>query len=162
MRSARLLLLALVGLALPAGLALAVYATSANSLASPVSAARVPSVTLGQPTTPPATTQERADDSGRAAGRCDEPEHRSDPECGASGSTVPASPPRTTSDDGRVGGDDGSSPGRGRGRGRGRSGSGDSGSSGGSGSSDSSGGGSGSSGSSDDSGGGGSDSGDDD
>jgi hypothetical protein len=108
MSRARALLLALVGLALPVGLALGVYVASAGSLAA------VPSVVLVQPpekiarsapksTTSGATTTE-AEDEG-LPGKCRDPKHQLDPDCD----------PRSAADDdgssgqGSGGGDDDSS-----------------------------------------------------
>ncbi len=117
---------AAIGLLFPLGLAFAVYLASASSLEEPADAAFSTSQTIAQPTVrveraktqprPAATTTER-DETRR---RCDEPEHRSDPDCTGSAGTSAAEP-----------GDDGS--GRGRGGG-GSDGSGSSGSGSGSGS----------------------------
>ncbi len=112
MRRATAIAIAVVGLLFPLGLAFAVYVASAGSLAEPTGVAAVPAQPIAQPTatvplprgttervTTAATTVERDD----VSGKCDEPEHRSDPDC-------------TALDD------DGSGQGRGRGRGRGRGG----------------------------------------
>jgi hypothetical protein len=129
--------MAFVGLCLPLGLALAVYLTSARSLAAPPAIGTVPTqIAKASPKAPTTTSgAKRREDR---SGNCDEAEHASDPEC--SGGT-------TTS---------GGSSGSGDGSGSGSSGSGSSGSgsddSSGSGSSDSSGSGSGGSGSDDSSG----------
>ena len=88
----RALVLAVIGLALPVGLALAAYASSAGSLAAtPVvtpitgqlatpSKQPAPLTTSTQGTsTEETTTTETEDRSGSA--RCQEAEHRNDPEC---------------------------------------------------------------------------------
>jgi uncharacterized membrane protein YgcG len=82
----RLLVAAVAGLALPIGLALAVYVASAGTLAEPVEGTRLPSQTIARPsaTNPvanptagrPATTRERDE-----SGPCDEAEHADDPRC---------------------------------------------------------------------------------
>jgi hypothetical protein len=129
----RPLLLAFVGLCLPLGLALAVYLTSARSLAAPPPIGAVPTqIAKASPKAPTATS--KANKREDRSGNCDEAEHASGPEC--TGGTV-------TSGGGSSGSDDSS--------GSGSSGSGSSGSgsddSSGSGSSGSSGSGSGGSGS---------------
>jgi hypothetical protein len=129
----RPLLLAFVGLCLPLGLALAVYLTSARSLAAPPPIGAVPTqIAKASPKAPTATSKAKKRED--RSGNCDEAEHASDPEC--TGGTA-------TSGGGSTGSDDSS--------GSGSSGSGSSGSgsddSSGSGSSGSSGSGSGGSGS---------------
>jgi hypothetical protein len=129
--------MAFVGLCLPLGLALAVYLTSARSLAAPPAIGTVPTqIAKASPKAPTTTSgAKRREDR---PGNCDEAEHASDPECSGG----------TTTSGGSSGSDDAS--------GSGSSGSGSSGSgsddSSGSGSSDSSGSGSGGSGSDDSSG----------
>ena len=128
MQRIRPLLLAFVGLCLPLGLALAVYLTSARSLAAPPPIGAVPTqIAKASPKAP--TTTDKAKKREERSGNCDEAEHASDPEC--TGGT-------TTSGSGSSGSDDSS--------GTGSSGSGSDDSSG-SGSSGSSGSGSGGSGS---------------
>ena len=132
MKRTRPLLFAFAGLCLPLGLALAVYLTSARSLAAPPAIGTVPTqIAKASPKTP--TTTSRAKGREDTSGNCDEAEHASDPECSGG----------TTTSDGSSGSDDGS--------GSGSSGSGSDDSSG-SGSSGSSGSGSGGSGSDDSSG----------
>lgn len=101
MRSFRVLALAVLALALPIGLVTAVYVTSANSLASPTSAARVPTGAIAEPSTPPRTEEE--DDRGqrrRGSDRCAEPEHRGDPECRPPATTAaPDTPVQSGGDD---------------------------------------------------------------
>ena len=109
MRRTTVFVAAAVGLLFPLGLALAVYVASAASLDEPAGV-RVGSQPLGRvtvttdvrtataPTTTDATTTDHDDDR---SGKCDEPEHRSDPDC--------VGPGASTEDD----------SGRGRGRGRG-------------------------------------------
>lgn len=119
MRRASVLAAAAVGLLFPLGLALAVYAASAASLDEPAGV-RVGSQPLGRVTvttdvrTPsaPRTTEATTDRDDDRSGRCDEPEHRSDPDCVGAGATT--------------GEDDDSGRGRGRGRGGDDSGSDDS------------------------------------
>jgi hypothetical protein len=123
-----------VGLCLPLGLALAVYLTSARSLAAPPPIGAVPTqIAKASPKAPTATAKakEREDRSGN----CDEAEHASDPEC--NGGT-------TTSDGGSSGSDDASGSDDSSGSGSSGSGSDDSSGSGSSGSSGSGSGGSGS------------------
>lgn len=76
----RLLALLLVGLAFPTGLGLAVYVASGSTFVSPAATARVPTGTIGRPSTPPLTTDEERTETDRE-GRCDEEEHRADPDC---------------------------------------------------------------------------------
>lgn len=91
MKRARALLLAVLGLALPAGLALAVYLTSAGPLEAVPAAVSVPSPQIARPA---ATTTERATSrqdttTGREReerdddlpGKCEDPKHRLDPDC---------------------------------------------------------------------------------
>ncbi len=56
MRRLGLVSLAVLGLAFPAGLGLAVYIASGSTLVSPAATARVPTGTIGRPSTPPTTT----------------------------------------------------------------------------------------------------------
>jgi hypothetical protein len=58
MRRVALLTAAIVGLGFPAGLGLAVYLASGSSLAPPAATARVPTGTIAEPSTLPATTGE--------------------------------------------------------------------------------------------------------
>lgn len=95
MSRARTLLLALVGLAFPVGLALAVYATSASSFASVPTVVSAPdqigrSATPAEPTTSapsstsPTTTDDDDQDEPRdddLPGKCRDPDHRLDPDC---------------------------------------------------------------------------------
>ncbi|HSE82188.1 MAG TPA: hypothetical protein VLA87_10960 [Gaiellaceae bacterium] len=86
MSRARALLLALLGLALPVGLALGVYLASAGSLAAvpavveaPTNIARAASTTVSETqTTPPSTT---SNVDGDLPGKCRKPENRLDPDC---------------------------------------------------------------------------------
>src|SRR5919106_238791 len=104
MSRARTLLLAFAGLAFPVGLALAVYVTSASSLAAvPTvvsapeqigrSAAQSEPATTARTTTAPTTTEEDDDRDERRdddlPGKCKDPDHRLDPDCD----------PRTADDD---------------------------------------------------------------
>lgn len=109
-----LLVAAAVGLLFPLGLALAVYVASAASLDEPAGV-RVGTQPLGQVTatvgptqTARATTGETTTQDDDRSGRCDEPEHRSDPDCVRGAATG------TEDEDG---GDEASGQGRGRGRG---------------------------------------------
>ena len=77
----RLLALLLVGLAFPAGLGLAVYVASGSTFVSPAATARVPTGTIGRPSTPPTVTTDEERTEADRRGRCDEEEHRNDPEC---------------------------------------------------------------------------------
>ncbi len=99
MRRSLLVPAALIGLAFPAGLGLAVYAASGSTLAPPPATAQVPTGEIARPSTPPTTTLE--DTTSAESTTTDE---------------------TTTVDDDT---DDSSGRGRGRGRGRGGSGSGD-------------------------------------
>lgn len=122
MSRARPLLLALAGLLLPIGLALGIYLTSAGSLAAvptviepPAQVARGTSTSTQEKSSTESTpTETTAGDDEDVSGKCDEPEHRLDPECD----------PRNASDDS-------SGPGSGSNSGSGSSGSGSSGSGGG-------------------------------
>jgi hypothetical protein len=91
MNRARTFLLAALGLALPAGLALAVYLTSAGPLAATPEVLAV-SPQIGVPATTstsaeePTTTSRREDrqDDRRdddLPGKCKDPDHRLDPDC---------------------------------------------------------------------------------
>ena len=125
------LVAAVAGLALPIGLALAVYVASAGSLAEPVEGTRLPSETIARPSTAnkaatPAPTRPRATPSGDVSGPCDEAEHANDPRCtGAATDDDDSSNSESGSSDDSSGGDDDNS-----GRGGGSSGSSGSGSSG--------------------------------
>jgi len=80
MKRTRPLLLALAGLCLPLGLALAVYLTSARSLAAPPAIGTVPTqIAKASPNTP--TTTSKAKKREDQSGTCDEAEHANDPEC---------------------------------------------------------------------------------
>lgn len=123
------MLLAFAGLCLPLGLALAVYLTSARSLAAPPAIGAVPTqIAKASPKTP-TTTSKAKKTREDLSGNCDEAEHARDPEC--RGGT-------TTSRTGTSGSDDGSGSSGSSGSGSDSSGSSGSGS-GGSGSDDSSG-----------------------
>jgi hypothetical protein len=78
MRALRVLGLVVVALALPAGLAAAVYATSAGSLAATPPTVPVTAEPIAQPSPAARTTTDRDD---RGSDRCGEAEHRDDPEC---------------------------------------------------------------------------------
>jgi hypothetical protein len=132
MRRLALLTAAVVGLAFPAGLGLAVYLASGSTLAPPATA-RVPTGTIARPSTPPATTTSTVED---VSGNCDEAEHRLDPECVGGTTTGGTTDERTTdertTDEATTEADtttteaeeeeDSSGQGRGRGRNRGRGG----------------------------------------
>ena len=109
MRRLPVLVAAALGLLFPLGLALAVYVASAASLDEPAGV-RVGSQPLGQATVTVVRTQSASTTTERTttedddrSGKCDEPEHRSDPDCfgGAAAAT----------------GEDDDGSGRGRGRG---------------------------------------------
>lgn len=114
MRRPVLLAAAVVGLAFPAGLGLAVYAASGSTLAPPAATARVPTGTIARPSTPPPGVD--------VSGNCDEAEHRFDPECtGVPGSTADTTTAETETETTETTTEpDSSGDGRGRGRGRGR------------------------------------------
>jgi hypothetical protein len=86
---ARVLLYALLGLALPIGLALGVYASAGRSLtaASVADPVTVTTRVIAQPSTAPTTTESREEreQGDDRSGRCQEPEHRADPECVSGG-----------------------------------------------------------------------------
>ena len=106
-----------MGLCLPLGLALAVYLTSARSLAAPPPIGAVPTqIAKASPKAP--TTTAKAKKREDRSGNCDEAEHANDPECTAG---------TTTSGGGSSGSDDSSGSGSSS---SGSSGSGSSGSSG--------------------------------
>ena len=139
MRVARLLTIALAGVSLPAGLALAVYVTSAGALGSAEPVGRVPTVSLARPSAPPPTVGTTTDTARTGTAPVRTVTGGSDDD-GAPQTTDDRRPQTATDDrggddgDGNSGssdsgrgssGSDGSgSPdsGRGRGRGRGRSG----------------------------------------
>jgi hypothetical protein len=101
MRRLRFLALALVGLALPAGLGLAVYTASGSALFTPAATAGVQTGTIGRPSTPPTGTATVGDDTDTdRRGRCDEAENRLDPECtGQTTTTGETTTGRTTTSD---------------------------------------------------------------
>jgi hypothetical protein len=134
MSRARALLLAFVGLLLPAGLALGVYVSSAGSLAAvptviepPANIARAATTeTDAQPTTESSTTPTTTRGDDDLPGKCKDPDHRLDPDCDprsaeddddddssgpGSGSDDDSSGPCSGDDD--RGGDDSSGPGSG-------------------------------------------------
>jgi uncharacterized membrane protein YgcG len=130
MSRARALLLALAGLLLPVGLALGVYLTSAGSLAAVPTVIEPPAhiarsattteatdTTTEQGTTTTETTGGGDDRDDDLPGKCEDPDHRLDPDCD----------PRTAQDD--------DSSGHGSGSGEDSSGSGSGGPGGGGGSS---------------------------
>jgi hypothetical protein len=89
MSRARALLLALAGLALPVGLALGVYVASAGSLEAGPTVIQPPAqIARSAATTGAAETQTRPETTSTTGkrdddlpGKCDEPEHRFDPDC---------------------------------------------------------------------------------
>jgi hypothetical protein len=133
MSRARALLLAFVGLAFPVGLALAVYATSASSLAAVPTVISAPEqvarsqVTRSAPTEAETTTRpttstsgtmtEREDRDDDLPGKCDDPDHELDPDCDPRASDDDSSGPGSGSDDssgpGSGSDDDSSGPGSG-------------------------------------------------
>ena len=122
MSRARTLLLALVGLAFPVGLALAVYATSARSFASVPTVVSAPdqigrSATPAEPTTSapsstsPTTTDDDDQDEPRdddLPGKCKDPDHRLDPDCDPRTADDDSSGPGSGSDDSSGSGSSGS------------------------------------------------------
>ena len=139
-----LLVAAVAGLALPIGLALAVYVASAGTLAEPVEGTRLPSQTIARPsatttTAKPGAGTPAATPARDESGPCDEPEHADDPRCtgaatedddrsgesDSSGSSGDSSNSGRGSDDSSGGDEDSSGPGGGS---SGSSGSGSSGS----------------------------------
>jgi hypothetical protein len=77
----RSLLLAFAGLCLPLALALAVYLTSARSLAAPPPIGAVPTqIAKASPKTPTTTSKANKKREDRS-GNCDEAEHANDPKC---------------------------------------------------------------------------------
>ena len=121
------MLLAFVGLAFPVGLALAVYVTSASSLAAVptvVSApakigrstdATEPATTAPTTTSPTTTGDEPRDDD--LPGKCDDPDHELDPDCDPRTADDDSSGPGSGSDDssGSGSGSDDDSSGKGSG-----------------------------------------------
>jgi hypothetical protein len=116
MSRARVLLLALAGLALPVGLALGVYAASENSLAAVPTVVQAPARIASPQTTtqsgPATTTTGETTTAGSdddLPGKCKDPEHALDPDCD----------PRSADDDDSSGkgsgGDDDDSSGHGSG-----------------------------------------------
>jgi uncharacterized membrane protein YgcG len=111
MSRARALLLAFVGLAFPVGLALAVYVTSASSLAAVPTVVSAPeqigrSAAATEPaTTAPTTTSGTTDDDrdeprdDDLPGKCDDPDHELDPDCDPRAADDDSSGPGSGSDD---------------------------------------------------------------
>jgi hypothetical protein len=85
---AGMVLLALLALAFPVGLAFAVYVTAEPSLAAKPVPAAITQRVIAEPSH--TTTEERTTTDRRESDRCQEAEHRNDPECvsgsGSSGS----------------------------------------------------------------------------
>ena len=121
MRTAILFAAAAIGLGFPAGLGLAVYMASGSSLAPPAASASVPTGTIAQPSTEPGTETTGVD----VSGKCDELEHRNDPEClpGAGGTVDETTGQADTTQGTETTETEEDSSGKGRGRGRGDSGS---------------------------------------
>src|SRR5688500_1669182 len=64
MRRSLLIPLAVIGLAFPAGLGLAVYTASGNALDTPPATAQVPTGEIARPSAPPSTTVEDSTTTG--------------------------------------------------------------------------------------------------
>ena len=109
MSRARALLLALLGLALPVGLALGVYVASAGSLAAVPAVVEAPTDIARAAATTESETGTTAPVDDDLPGKCRKPENRLDPDCD----------PRTAEEDddssghGSGGDDDSSGPGSG-------------------------------------------------
>lgn len=110
MSRARTLLLALAGLAFPVGLGLAVYVTSASSLAAVPTVISAPeqiarSATQTEPTTNPSTAPTTTDDdrdeprNEDLPGKCRDPDHALDPDCDPPTADDDSSGPGSGSDD---------------------------------------------------------------
>ena len=109
MSRARALLLAFVGLAFPVGLALAVYVTSASSLAAvptvvsaPEKIRRIAAANQRAKSTPTTTAGTVNTDDGRdddRPGKCDDPDHELDPDCDPEAADDDSSGPGSGSDD---------------------------------------------------------------
>lgn len=132
------LVAAVVGLAVPVALALAVYVASAGTLAEPIEGTRLPSERIARPsvtTTAADRSARRPATRGRdVPGRCDAAEHANDPRCagvatteedddrsgrsGSSGGSDDSSSSGSGSSGSDGSGDDDDSSGQGRGRGR--------------------------------------------
>jgi hypothetical protein len=131
MNRARTLLLALLGLAFPVGLGLAVYATSASSLAAvpavvsaPVKLGRSAGTTEPATTAPTTTSRTTTGDDDREEprnedlpGKCKDPDHKLDPDCDPRTADDDSSGPGSGSDDssGSGSGSDDDSSGKGSG-----------------------------------------------
>jgi len=102
MRRLALLTAAIVGLGFPAGLGLAVYMASGSTFDPPPVSARVPTGTIGRPSTPPVTTTTTTGETTTDEATTDE-------------TTTDADTTTTETDD-----DSGRGRGRGQGRGRNR------------------------------------------
>jgi hypothetical protein len=122
----RALVLALLGLALPAGLVLAVYAASAGELGAAPAVVTVPSQQIAVPV---ATTTERTatrpdddelDDD--LPGKCKDPERRLEPDCDPDADDRDSSGPGSGEAEAEDEDEDEDDDSRGRGRGRGRGG----------------------------------------
>jgi hypothetical protein len=117
----RALVLALLGLALPAGLVLAVYAASAGELGAAPAVVTVPSQQIAVPvaatteeTTTRGTDDELDDD---LPGKCKDPERRLEPDCDPDADDRDSSGPGSGEAEDEDEDDDSSGRGRGRGRG---------------------------------------------
>jgi hypothetical protein len=88
---AGVVLLALLALAFPVGLAFAVYVTAEPSLAAQPVPAAITQRVIAEPSHTTTEDDERTTTDRRGSGRCLEAEHRNDPECvsgtGGSGSS---------------------------------------------------------------------------
>jgi hypothetical protein len=122
MTRTRVLLLALAGVALPVGLALGVYVASAGSLTAVPAVVEAPQKIARAAAT---TTQREPDQSNQGSttttggrnedlpGKCDDPDHRLDPDCDPRSADDDSSGRGSGGDDG--GGDDSSGKGSGGG-----------------------------------------------
>lgn len=108
MRRLAILAAAIVGLGFPAGLGLAVYLASGSSLAPPATA-RVPTGTIGEPSTLPVPTLSTDDSTTTEETTTDE-------------TTTEGTTTDETTTEAETTTEDSSGKGRGRGRGRGRGG----------------------------------------
>jgi hypothetical protein len=79
MKKPRYLALVIIGLTLPLALVAATYLISSRSLNAPVATVRISTDRIARPKPSPSPSPDRR------SGRCDEAEHRNDPECNGTG-----------------------------------------------------------------------------
>ena len=89
---------AVIGLAFPLGLGLAVYMASGSTLSPTPASSRVPTGSIAEPSLPPLATNGTTTTED-LSGNCDEAEHRLDPECLPTDTLDGVTTHETTTDD---------------------------------------------------------------